>query len=515
MKYMLKVLCCAMIPAALLQANCNDESCDFANTSKSYLNVRPQGQSVSPELVSAFRYDRMTAKENGRHGGVFIEIFGGKSTNSDQLSRYFSVGGKHVMRVKSSTSVVDDAPAGDILADYFNVFTANGQFESTISFCPEQSTFGFLFYGRKGFLQNEEKERGFWASISFPVMRVQNNMNLKETVTNDGGGVSTTASPTAVANMTEAFNQSGWKYGKIPCGNLHKVGVADVELKVGYEWLEHEPCHLESYIGMVIPAGNKPDGEYLFEPIVGNGKHFGLMWGGAFGATFYEDEARDRNLRVEFTAHSQYLFSREQIRSFDVKYKPWSRYMGVYANIADATEASGLATPAYQANYQTPGINIFTRPVDVTPGFSHNVTSALTYSCKKLYAEVGCNVYARQDECLELECSFADDAAFKALPGGGETSTIRNITGNATLDGAGVITLANYETAVIQESDLDLNSAASPAYMSYTLYGTIGYRCDEYKYPVVAALGGSFEDAVETNGGISRWLVWGKVGFSF
>ena len=347
MKYSTKVLWSMLIPVSLLQGMCN-ESCDFADTSKSYLNVRPQGQSASPELVSAFRYDRIDLKENGKYAGVQFVAFGGKSNDSERLSRYFSVFGKHVMKVKSSTSIATSGEAGDILADYFNVFTNNSLFESTISICPEQSTFGFIFYGRKSFCRNEEKERGFWASASFPVMRVENKMNFHENVTVDGNGANEAASPTVVANMTQAFNQSAWKYGKITCGKLSETGVADLELKLGYEWLVHEPCHLESYIGVVVPTGTTPKGEYMFEPIVGNGHHFGLMWGGAFGILFYEDEARDRQLRAEIGAHTEYLFRKEQVRSFDVKYNPWSRYMGVYTNMDQATEASELATSAFQ-----------------------------------------------------------------------------------------------------------------------------------------------------------------------
>lgn len=513
------VLCSVMIPVSLLQAKCN-ESCDFAHTGKSYLNVRPQGQSMSPELVSGFRYDRIDLKEDGRNAGVQFVAFGGKSTNSENLARYFSVFGKTSMKVKSSSSITDSGEAGDILADHFNVFTRqdeinNGHFESTISFCPEQSTFGFIFYGRKSFFRNEEKERGFWASMSFPVMRVQNNMNFYEQVTVDGGGADETQNNVVVANMTEAFKQSDWKYGKITCGKLSETGVADIELKLGYEWLNHEPCHLESYIGVVIPTGNKPKGEYLFEPIVGNGKHFGLMWGGAVGVLFYEDEARDRKLRAEIAAHSQYLFSREQVRSLDVKNKPWSRYMGVYSDLEEATTASNMANSTLAAHYQTPGINIFSRPVDVTPGFSHNVTSAFTYTCKKFYGELGCNVYARQDECVELACPFPKEVAFKNLTGIGFTSIIRNITGLEALDAAGQISLANYQTAVVSEDDLDLNSAASPAYLSYTIYGSLGYHCEEHKYPVIAALGGSYEMGADTNASIDRWNVWGKIGFSF
>ena len=151
----------------------------------------------------------------------------------------------------------------------------------------------------------------------------------------------------------------------------------------------------------------------------------------------------------------------------------------------------------------------------VKPGFSHDINSALTYSCKKTYIELGWNYFSRQDECLEFDCPFPSNVAFKALPGGGETSVIRNITGFATLDNAGQITLPNYQTAVIDESDVDLNSAASPGFISHTLYGTIGYRCEDHKYPIVAALGGSYEVGADTNACLDRWTLWGKVGFSF
>lgn len=252
---------------------------------------------------------------------------------------------------------------------------------------------------------------------------------------------------------------------------------------------------------------------FLFEPIIGNGKHVGAMWGSSFGMTFYEDEARDRVLRAEFAMNSEYLFSRHQVRSFDVKDKSWSRYMGVYTDVNQAEEANVLPNPL-GANFQTPGINVFTREVKVTPGFQHDFNGAVVYKSEKTYAEIGWNYFSRQDECVELECGFPETIAFRALQGDGATSDIRDITGKPELEST-TIAFPNYQDAVIKEGDLDLESASSPAFVSHTLYATVGCTCERYDHPILAAVGGSYEWASDTNAGLDRWALWGKLGVSF
>src|SRR5690606_3612099 len=93
----------------------------------------------------------------------------------------------------------------DIYAPNFNVFTQNGDFLSEFSIRPKQSVVGFLVHYRQAFMQNEERGSGFWASISFPVLRVKNDMNFCENVLNDGGGADESANTVVVANMREAF----------------------------------------------------------------------------------------------------------------------------------------------------------------------------------------------------------------------------------------------------------------------------------------------------------------------
>jgi hypothetical protein len=157
---------------------------------------------------------------------------------------------------------------------------------------------------------------------------------------------------------------------------MKKTGLADIEFKIGYEWLQHEPAHMETYLGLIIPTSNKQNGQYVFEPIIGRGRHAGVMFGSSLGLDIWENAAGDKMIRFELANHSEYLFDRHQIRSFDLKNKPWSRYIDLYANEEQAQEAAALTNPAFGITLATPGINVLTQQVKVTPGLVHDINSA-------------------------------------------------------------------------------------------------------------------------------------------
>ena len=236
-------------------------------------------------------------------------------------------------------------------------------FRSVISIRPQTSAVGAGFYLRKAFCMNEDQSRGFFTSISFPVVRVSNDLNFQEDIINDGGGGLFTADENVVENMTEAFNQPEWQFGKITRFARKKTGVADIEFKIGYEWIQQEPFHIESYLGILIPTGNKPSGEFLFEPIVGQGRHWGMLFGNSLGIEIWSNEATERSLRIEYAGHTQYLFRNTQCRSIDLFCKPWSRYIEVYRSEEEAIEASTLPG-LLDNNFATPGINVLTPVLD-------------------------------------------------------------------------------------------------------------------------------------------------------
>src|SRR5205814_7945427 len=122
--------------------------------------------------------------------------------------------------------------------------------------------------------------------------------------------------------------------------------------------------------------------------------------------------------------------SRTQRRSFDLKNKPWSRYISVYANEEQAQEAAD----SLDTTLATPGINVFTKSLKITPGLAHNINTAFVFTCRTFEGEIGYNFYAKRSEHAKLACCWVEGPAIKHFNGLGETNPIRDITGNPYLE---------------------------------------------------------------------------------
>ena len=522
--------------STMLLGDCDIDSGRLEATGKTTLAIHPLFVSQQPEMVSSFRSDRSHAREEGRGGAFEAVLFGSRTTNGDDLARYFFFDGQEKLTVAEVGPVAGAAGFGtqNLLAQDFNIFTVNHDFASTITIDPNQSVIGLGLYDRQSFWKNHDRGRGFWLSVSTSIQHVKNMMNLCEFVTNDGGGADETANDFVVANMIEAFSQEDWKFGKI-CANssMKKTGLADIEFKIGYEWLQHDPAHMESYIGVVIPTGNKNEGVYIFEPIVGRGKYAGIMFGSSLGLEIWTNETGNMNIRYELANHTEILFKRDQVRSFDLKYRPWSRYLPVYASLEEATEIAALTNLSFRQNESTPGINVFTQKLQVKPGLTHDINTAFIFTWNRFQAEVGYNFLAKRGEIVELDCPWQPVVALKHFLGAGQTNPIRTINGSpfyeqivssitlpATVPPTPdfqliPVPLARYETVVIQATDLDLNSAATPAILTNTLYGTLGFTLPEREYPLFGNVGGSFTFSKNNDAAPRRWVLWAKMGLSF
>lgn len=512
-------------------SNCSsDAACSCPCSGKTYFAVRPMYQSVRPELIAGFRNDRMLAAQDGWGGAFDIVVFGGRTTKGRDLANYFLPNCKNSLVVTEQTNnpAVATQAVGDLLAENFNIFTVNrgtpGQgFQSSVCFNARHTEVGVGLHWLQSFWCNDDRNKWWYLDVNFPIMNVNNRMSISENVVNNGGGVDTSVtSVTPVANMVEAFKQAAWNFGKIDCTcKRSKTGVADVELKIGYQWMWQDCCNIASYAGVLIPTGNAPTGRYVFEPIVGHGKHVGVMWGSRGGFEIWTNCDETWHLDFDLAVHSQYLFKKKQVRSFDLKGKPWSRYLEVYANFAQAQTANTNG----DVILSTPGINVFTQCVSVKPGFFHNMTSSLIMenNCG-FQAELGYNLYARQTECIGLNWVTGPAIKLAAITStsgaqAGLTNPVRDITPNPLLnEPANNVTpfgQANYTLTQIQQADIDTQSAAHPAGIAYLVYGSLGKRWDDMCYPIDLNLGGSYEFSSRDFSVLNRWGVWGKFGVAF
>lgn len=516
--------------------NCDDTLCSCPCSGKTYFSNRPLFQSYRGEFIAGFRNDLMELgyEQNGWGGALDIVPFGGQSSDGFGLASYFLPFCKNPLTVNEELQSPTQSNFADLYSPNFNVLTiggsttpgANTPFASTVKFCARHDEYGVGFHWKQGFgfCETDCGKKWWYIDIALPVTQVRNLICIDEQIQSTGGGVNTDiatgGSPNAVPNMVQAFAQNAWNFGKIISGCfLKKTGVADIELKFARQWLWTEECNMASYIGVLIPTGNAPCGQFVFEPIVGHGKHAGIIWGGEGTMDMWADNTHDKYVSIGVAAQMQYLFNRKQIRSFDVKNRPWSRYIPVYANLEQATLASTSADPSLN----TPGINVFTQCVNVIPGLQLNATTALILQADNGFqGELGYNFYGHHQECVSLATPWAVGPAFIAagpnfgLVPPGTTNPYRTITPDGNLNGSDFNNpLVDYNDSLIKATDLDLQSAAHPYYFSHTVHINLGRNWNEQCVPTYLGVGGSYEFALHEFAVMKRWTVWGKFNISF
>lgn len=498
-------------------------SCECQVTNKSFLSIRPFFEAASPAKVALIRTQTEELRYN--NGSLFQVVpFGGRTVKGDRLGQYFGPSCKRVLNVNAVSPIAPSTGTTDIIAAQLNIITVDRDtFESTFCLTPEQTFAGAGLNYRTHF-GCKDQNRGFFIDLTLPVYYVRNKMNLNETIINDGGGADVAAG--GVGSVTAAFKQSSWCFGRIDdCEDISHVGVSEFDAQIGYGWGKDQ-SFMHSYIGVIIPTGNKVKGHKVFEPIIGWNHNVAVHFGSSFGIELWQSKCEKYSIWYELAIDSRYFFENKQHRSFDLKNKPWSRYMMTYANLAQAQ----LAETEQSLTIGTPGINIFTQEVKVRPRFQRTYNTAFALDLVNWTLEAGYNFFCRDEECVKLACPWAqlvgvkfenvngilvpiDGPALKSLTGLGATDNVQLISND--FQALNAVPVGDYAQNIITEDQLDLSTAQAPCLLSQRLYGSVGYAfdaCDNFR--TLLGLGGEYEFAGD-NSGINRWGVWGKVAFIF
>ncbi len=426
----------------------------------------------------------------------------------------------------------------------FGQSIAESEFVSTIT--PELKRSFWAIGATWKQLLSANKDTGFFLELSTALQRVTMDMNLNENIVNDlvynaaanqdnedwlaswgyENGEATSAQGYNSGNemfpqsIAEAFAQDAWLYGKVD-GAQSATRLADIELKLGYQFVCEENVMSNMFVGIVIPTGNRAKSEYLAEPIVGNGFHFGILLGGT------QEIQLDMGTQTRWSVRSdtafRYLFQNTQVRSFDTMSNgQWSRYMMVWQDYA-AEQANGelLTAEVDSLRAYTPGINVFTQEMYVTPRAQARINEAIVLEHGSFKAEFGWNMMIRQAEEVSLVNAWNENAvAFVDASSNGVSlynisRTIYNDSYQSTPIPNGVAGGSEqfYNLSSVSAADLNLDSAASPAIYTNTPYLALGYAFNEEKSSVLS-VGASYEVSA-TNGYIDNWTLWGKFGFTF
>jgi len=238
-----------------------------------------------------------------------------------------------------------------------------------------------------------------------------------------------------------------WSYGKF-CRHARKhVRLSNIDLILGYNFLQNEKHHLGLYALTVAPTGNSTQSTYIFEPIAGNGKHW-EAGGGISGHLLLWDRGSDDSLTIYLEGRVTHLFSHTDKRSFDFLHNGiLSRYL-----LLKEFESDGVTYAGNLIN----GINFATRSVSSHVAVCGDATAYLAYRHCSWSFGLGYNIYGRSHESLGSIGSSSYDQRIFGIKGSEGTSDL-----NYTITGADFGTYVSQTSLNSTQHDATIFAASS------------------------------------------------------
>lgn len=330
--------------------------------------------------------------------------------------------------IKVSGSDVANRGPKDWLADYFGLPT---DYESTLSFKPNITNYLADFYLYLGL---DEWLCGLFFFIHAPVVNTRWDLNFCECVEMCGTNTYPigyfTPEEVPRSRLRDSVTQymsdcngldlgndvfvEPLQYARMSCESKADTALADIRFALGWNFFQDEDYHVGLGIIGASPTGTRPDGVYLFEPLVGNGHHWelgALAWG---HLVFWRSECEEKFFAGWFQANITHLFKTKQCRFFDLKCKPLSRYMlaermttdneDLLSNI-NANTIAMSTVPSNQFNKLfAPVANITQQAVDVSVNVQADIVGMLSYTSCGFTWDLGYNFWARSCENIDVNC---------------------------------------------------------------------------------------------------------------
>src|ERR1700733_370154 len=417
MKYVKYLMIIVILPIAL-------------NAVAPFIQPRSQSEYSNRDLVGLTRYINLYDQEC---------VYGCWAITPEYMSTTqpkhidFTLFGSDIMLnakypfIQVSGTQSGDRNVTDWLADYFGL---PPDYKSQLLFKPNVQNIlaDFAFY-----IGLDQWMDGLYFRIHAPVVKSRWDLNFREVNINSGilgynaGYFAPTAQTrsqlvstfTAFANGAVPDLGAGiiftpLQYAKIPTRRLSKTRLSDIQFAFGWNFLQGDDHHFGLNIRGAAPTGNRPTGEFLFEPLVGNGHHWELGLGVTSHYLLVVDPCKCRTVGFYFDANLTHLFTAHQKRTFDLIDKPMSRYMliermgipvsNLFISTTQGTAMGAVAPSTQFQDIYTPLANFSTFDVNVTIAAQIDVTAMIDISWGAWDINFGYNFWARTCEKIKPAC---------------------------------------------------------------------------------------------------------------
>lgn len=199
------------------------------------------------------------------------------------------------------------------------------------------------------------------------------------------------------------------KYAKMNCKGNRALKLSEIQVAFGYNVLHTEDYHLGGNIRFSIPTGNRPKGEYLFEPIIGNGHHWELGGGLSTHIVIWDNEETEEKAALYCDINITHMFSTQQKRSFDLCVGANSRYMlaqkmgtPIIDNLRGLVNGERIE-PKFQYQQEVTSVaNLTTLDVEVSNSVQADIAVMLAYTKGKNSWTFGYSFWGRSTDCITL-----------------------------------------------------------------------------------------------------------------
>jgi hypothetical protein len=334
----------------------------------------------------------------GFGGGMQITPFFEQSTEKAKLGNYFSFTKNNSIVIKGAAALAGLNQA-DANADALpGNFALDRGYDGKVTFNPKRTSYGVHI--------NYQQDLSFlldnlYLGVAAPIVTIEHDLGLTEQVTANPGAYKF-SDAMAGRRLTSDFSEPV-KFAKIN-GKQRVTGLADVEVGVGYRFLNTDRYRVQAEVNVTAPTGAAPSGTQMFEAVVGsNAWALGAGLGGRVNV-WQNRENEDNRFSIWANADIKYLFQNTQMRTLGIKDKAGAQYARM--------RQQDPATPANVLANSVPGVNAMTRSVNVTPGVLAEgmLWGDFTWNAWKFGA--GYNVFGRQAEKVALRGNFTDGGTY-------------------------------------------------------------------------------------------------------
>lgn len=536
--YCIIALCCHSSLQAVFCAGCDDAStcitvpqqCEskknFGNT---FFSIRPQDSNSANRLVRLVNEDHTIECADFFAWGIdctfgFQQSF--SRARKNPLAKWFLFNGCNCV----SVGVPSSAQHFDVDGRQLGLETSNDGAGRIGNLCLNPHIHNLIGNINAWFDLNKITN-GLWMRSYFTVARAQTKLEMCSTTTgniqtsgNYPGGdftITCSGSPIAYTSVCQAFmgnnsfgNFPALAFGKYYASTMSQTALASARFDIGYDVVKSLDGFFNLSACFLVPAGNAPQGHYLFEPIVGANKCWQL--GAEFTGAYYGLYAsRTIDIDLYFDATLTHLFKAKQTRTFALKNNgAGSQYLllKIMNECADAVLAGERAANVFSGKAYI-GANIM---------FDGSLMFRLAYG-KGFFFDVGYNFWLRSKETISKTAQLPNFAQNTYAIKGNEPLAEFNTSVEfcvPDLTTASKSTLAQPAAAdaapvFVSADDIDFYAALHPFAYSNKIFASVGYSSDLWhcNSRINLSLEGEAEFG-KKNTALNQWAVNVNVGIA-